>query len=373
MKFNCEKEVLSEAINNVILAVSSKSTLIALEGILIKCKNNELSLTGYNLELGITKVLSVDSVEDGNIILNATLLSNIINKMPGGNITFSSDEKLLTIITCKEAEFTILGLNAEEFPEIPTVTNENEFEISHFLLKNMISQTLFSIALNDQNPIHTGSLFDIKDGILNIVSVDGYRLAMRKEKINTDKQIKFVVPGKTLSEIVKLLSKIVMEEENYKVKICYSNRHIIFYICGYSIISRLLDGEFLDYKNAIPTTSKTTVKVKTKDFIDSINRASIIINERAKSPIKCEFKDNCGKLFCETSVGKINDVFDAKIDGEEVKIGFNNKYMYDALKATDCEEVYIKISGPLSPMKIVPLNDDSFLFLVLPVRLKDAN
>lgn len=370
MNFICEKSLLSEAINNVIPAVSSKSTLIALEGILLKCEKGTLSLTGYNLELGITKTIEVEEKKEGNIILNASLLSNIINKMPDGRVSFETDEKLLTIIKCKDVEFTILGLNAEEYPDIPQISEEKEFDIPHFILRKMISQTLFSVAQTDQNPVHTGSLFDLEDGILNIVSVDGYRLAMRKENVNINDSFKFVVPGKTLGEIVKLLSRLSLEEDEEKVKINVSNKHISFCINGYIIISRLLEGDFLDYKSAIPKESQTTVTVDTKDFIDSINRASIIINERAKSPIKCDIEDNVIKVFCETAMGKINDSVNAKIEGPSVKIGFNNKYMADALKATECDKINIQINGPISPMKIVPLEDNSFLFLVLPVRLK---
>lgn len=369
MKFICNKNLLNEAINNVIPAVSSKSTLLALEGVLLVCENNTLSITGYNLELGITKTIEVNSEINGSIILNASLLANIISKMPDGEIDFSTDEKLLTIIKCKDVEFTILGINADEFPEMPIISAEKQFDISHFILKKMISQTLFSVSLSEQNPIHTGSLFDIEDGILTIVSVDGFRLALRKEKININDKYKFVVPGKTLGEISKLLSRLdVLEDE--KVKINVTNKHISFNINGYIFISRLLEGEFLDYKNAIPRISKTSVTVETKKFIDTTNRASIIISERAKSPIKLSFEDNSIKLFCETAIGKVNDCIDAEISGESLKIGFNNKYLVDALKATECEKVNIQMSGPISPMTIVPVDDDSFLFLVLPVRLK---
>ncbi|MFZ2538412.1 MAG: DNA polymerase III subunit beta [Oscillospiraceae bacterium] len=370
MKFSCNKKDLSEAINNVLPAVTTKTTLIALEGILMQCENNSLKITGYNLELGIAKSVFVKSTEDGSIILNATLLANIINKMPDGEVSFKTDEKLLTIIECNDIEFTILGLNAEEYPDMPAISNDKEFSIAHHLLKNMISQTLFSVAQNDQNPILTGSLFDIKDSILYIVSVDGVRLALRKEKINVSENFQFVVPGKTLAEIVKLLSRLVLEDDDETVKVSVSNKHISFSINGYIIISRLLEGNFLDYETAIPKETQTTITIETRSFLDSINRASIIINERAKSPVKCTFANNNIKLFCETSIGKVNDSIHATIEGPEVKIGFNNRFMADALKASECETLKLEINGPISPIKILPLDDDSFLFLVLPVRLK---
>lgn len=370
MKFCCDKTVLSEAVNNVLPAVSTKSTLIALEGVLMRCDKNALSLTGYNLELGITKTIEVTGVEDGAVILNAGILSSIISKMPAGTVSITCDEKLLTVIECNEVEFTILGLDAEEYPDMPAITGEREFTIAHYLLKNMIAQTLFAVAQTDQNPVHTGSLFDIADGILHLVSVDGYRLAMRKEKINVEGDFKFVVPGKTLGEIVKLLARLVLDDGEERITIAVSNKHISFCVGGYIVISRLLEGDFLDYRNAIPKETQTKVTIETKKFLDSINRASIIINERAKSPIRCTFAEDGVKLFCETALGKINDALPAQIEGPDVKIGFNNKYMADALKASECEKILIEINGPVSPMKVLPLDDDSFLFLVLPVRLK---
>ena len=370
MKIACDKNILCEAIKNVQPAFSYKTTLVALEGILMKCRGGELSLTGYNLELGITKTVSVNSGEDGEVILNAVLLSNIVNKMPSGIVNISTDEKLLTMIECNDVEFTILGLDAAEYPDMPILSGEQEFELPHFLLKNMIAQTLFAVAQTDQNPVHTGSLFDIADGVLNVVSVDGYRLAMRSEKINVDGAFQFVVPGKTLSEIVKLLSRLVLDEEEEKIRISVSSKHISFCVSGYVVISRLLEGEFLDYRNAIPKESTTKVTVETRSFLDSINRASIIINERAKSPVRCTFETDSIKIFCETALGKVNDSIAAAIEGPEVKIGFNNKYMADALKASECDKIVVQINGPVSPMKLVPEDDDSFLFLVLPVRLK---
>lgn len=374
MKFTCDKNLLCETINNVSLAVSFKSTLIALEGILIKCTGQTLTLTGYNLELGIIKSIPVTAEEEGEIILNASLLSNIVNKMPAGNIHFSSDDKLLTVIRCNDAEFTILGLDSEDYPEIPLISNEQELYIKHDLFMNMISQTLFAIAQTDQTPVYTGALFDIKQKMLSVVAVDGYRLAIRKEAIDVDGDFQFIVPGKTLSEILKLLAKLPSDDENeILIQIRVSNKHIIFDISGYSIISRLLEGDFLDYNSAIPKQATTVATVNTREFINSINRASIIINDRAKSPIKCEFNSTIIKLYCETTLGKVQDAFEAQVSGDPVKIGFNNKYMADALKASECDQVLIEMSGQLSPMKILPPEGDSFLFLVLPVRLKDAN
>lgn len=386
MRFSCEKRDLSEIINNVLPAVSSKNNIAALEGLLINCYDNKLKITGYNLELGIIKEIDVNSETDGNIILNASLLANIINKMPDGTISFSTDDKLLTLIECNKIEFTILGLNADEFPSVPTINDESEKKISinNQLLKNMISQTIFAVANDATNPALTGSLFNIKDSILKIVSVDGVRLAMRKEKISYDgEDLEFIVPGKSLNEIVKLLNKISIDkssdddddnEEQSKlsnITISVFENHICFSINDYIVISRLLSGKFMDYETAIPSESKTTIVVSTKVLLESINRISIIINERAKSPIKCTFEDDKIKLNCETALGKANEEVDINLTGEDTIVGFNNRYIVDALKASESDKVRMQLNGAIIPIKVLPVDeeDDDFLFLVSPVRL----
>lgn len=375
MKFKCKKSELVNAVINVSLAVSYKSSLVSLEGILMKANNNQLELTGYNLELGITKTIEIDVIESGEIVLNAKLLTDIITKLADEEIYFDCDDKMLTLIKCGESEFNILGINPSEYPEMPTIEKGNNFNISEDILKNMIDKTSFAVALNEQIPIYTGCLFDINQGFLNLVSADGYRLAITKQKINTQDTHYFVVPGKTLNDVSKLLSKLEdkQKEEKLLVDINISNKHIIFDFNGYKVISRLLEGEFLDYKSAIPKDTLTTLKVKTKDFIKSIERVSVIITDRFKSPIKCNLNDGNVNLSCITTIGKVNDNFKTDMEGENVSIGFNNKYMIDALKASESDEVYVKINGPLSPMKVLPLDGDDFVFLVLPVRLKNDN
>lgn len=372
MKFSCDKNLLCEVINNASLAVASKSTIISLEGILMKCNNNQLTLTGFNLEFGIVKTIPVESSENGEIVLNAGLLSNIVNKMPSGEIHFFSDSKLLTVIRCQDVEFTILGLSAEDYPEIPVISDDQDLSVEVETFKSVVSQTLFAVSQSDQTPVYTGTLFDIKGDQLCVVSVDGYRLAMRKETIerSSSEAFHFIVPGKNLNEIQKLLAKLDIEEDGEnKINVRVSSKHVILEVAEYSIISRLLEGEFLDYNSTIPKESKTSVKVNTREFMGSINRASIIINDRAKSPVKCEFADSAIHISCETALGKVQDSFPAEIDGEAVKIGFNNKYMHDALRASESDEVLIQMNGPLSPMILLPLEGDDFLFLVLPVRL----
>ena len=365
MKITCVKQELVAAVTNVQRAVSSKSSLPALEGILLKASGDTVGLCGYDLELGITTSISATVEAEGDIVLSAKLFSDIVRRLPDSTVRIEVDEKFITNITCGVSEFAIVGIPASEYPELPSVSGASPLELTSALLKSMIRQTLFAVGDNDSKPVHTGTLFDLSEGVLRLVSVDGYRLAMRTERVACTDDFSFVVPGKTLSEVMKLLRE---DEENIHISV--GRRHIVFEIGRYSVISRLLGGEFLNYKAAIPPAHNTEVTVQTRSFIDSVERVSLLITDRLKSPVRCIFADGEVKVSCATSIGKANDVFTAPVQGENVEIGFNNRYLLDALRNTDSDEVRVQLKGALSPMKIVPRDGDSFLFLVLPVRLK---
>ena len=373
MKFNCDKAALTEAVLSVSPAVSQKSTLMALECVLLRCRGTVLSVIGYNLELGITKDLEVQGFEDGDIILNARLFSEIISKMPAGELSFSTDEKLLTVIKGGGAQFTILGMSADEYPELPVISRNNSFAMPCKTLRSMIGETLFAVSQDTSNPILTGTLFEGKDGVLHMVSVDGKRLALRQEPISFAEDFRFVVPGRALTEILKLTGRISSDEEEPMVQLSVGDRHIIFECGGYQLISRLLDGEFINYNSAIPSEGKTRVRVNVRELSDSIGRASIIISEKVKNPIRANFDSDTGiiQVSCETSLGKIDDQIPADLKGNSLRIGFNDRYMIDALKASGEDQVLLELGSTLSPIKIMPLEGDSFTFLVMPMRLKD--
>lgn len=375
MKFTCDKAALCEAANSVSPAVAAKSTLVALECILLSVKGTVLTVVGYNTELGITKTLDVSAAEEGDIILNARLFSEIINKMPAGPLRLSVDDKLLTVITGGSAQFTIVGMSAEEYPEIPKIDPEHSFEMENATLRSMISETLFAVSQDTAFPALTGTLFEGKDGVLYLVSVDGKRLALRKENVGAIENFKFIVPGKTLSEFMKLSARFTSDKEDgsLPVSIGVGSRHILFSCCGFTMISRLLEGDFIDYSVAIPGKGTTTAVVSTRAFMDSISRASIIISEKVKNPIRANFDSDAGliQVSCETSLGKIDDQLPADLKGNSLRIGFNDRYMIDALKASGEDQVLLELGSTLSPIKIMPLEGDSFTFLVMPMRLKD--
>lgn len=369
MRFHCDKATLCEAVNSVAPAVSAKSTVMALECVLLRCREGRLSVIGYNLELGITKEIEVQSAENGEILLNARLFGEILNKMPEGSVSVASDEKLLTVIKSGGAQFTILGMSAEEYPEIPLVSEERSFRLPADTLRSMISQTLFAVSQDMNTPVLTGALFEKKGGFLHLVSVDGCRLALRREPVAGEEDFRFIVPGKTLSELLKLTSRYAGGEEEILVKA--GGKHIVFCCGGYNMISRLLEGEFIDYNAAIPREYKTRLTVSARAFAESIGRASIIISEKIKNPVKAVFENGVAAISCETSMGKVTDSFPVALEGEPVRIGFNNKYMTDALKASELDELIIEINTAFSPIKLLPKEGDSFVFLVMPMRLKD--
>ena len=362
MKFTVEKRLLNEAVTNLQRAVSSKTSIPALEGILIRSEENRLILTAYDLEIGMQTELPAIISAPGAIILTAKLFAEIVRRSPDEDITIDVDDRNTATITSGVSCFTIIGMDSAEFPELPKITDADTIKMPQELLKSMIRQTLFAVADSTAKPIHQGSLFKIESGNLDVVSVDGYRLALRREAINYANNTEFVVPGKTLSEVLKLL-----KDSEGEVEICPSRRHILFRIDNYTVISALLEGEFLDYKSALPKDKKTEVTVSTRTMIESVERVSLLITDRLKSPVRCVIGEDTVKLFCTTTMGRATDQISAEISGDQLEIGFNNKYLLDALRAAETDEVRLQLGGPISPMLVLPKEGDAFSFLVLPV------
>lgn len=369
MQFSCLLNSLSEIVNNVSLAISPKTnTIPALEGILLESiSSNQLKITGYDLDIGIIGSLQVNIVKEGAIILNAQLLKEILRKMAGPVVNFSVNDKFITVISDNETEYKIIGIDPQDYPTIPQIGVNQTLTIKDKVLKTMVSQTLFAVSQNStQNPILCGSMFKVENGYLNIVSVDGYRVALSRRKIETTlSNINFVVPSKTLNEICKLLS----EEEKPETIIEISQSHVLFKIGGYFIITRLLEGSFIDYEAAIPKKSSTTIVTDPKELAQRIERVSIMVTNRISVVMKVESDQVL--LKCESTLGQANDMLPAQMTGEPIeKIAFNNRYMLEALKHAECEKIKINMDGPVMPIKIEPVDSDEFLYLVLPVRLK---
>lgn len=367
MKFICNTATLSAACQSVQRAVSAKTSIPAIEGIYIKALGSELVLTGYDLELGITTSVEARVDENGGIVLNARILCDILRKLPGETVSVESDERQMAVIRSGEMKYSLIGISPDEYPELPAVTGGFPIVLQQDILREMIRQTIFSVAVNENKVVHTGVKFEIEQGEIKLIAVDGFRLAVRKEAIDyTGDPITFIVPAKTLSEVVKLFSG----DSDATVSIGVGKRHIVFEVGSFTVVSRLLDGEFLNYRSAIPNLVSTTVRVNTQALIDSIERTSLIITDKIKSPLRCNFDAGEIRISSTTSLGSANDKVPAEITGAPVEIGFNNRFLLEALRVCDTDEVYLQLNGSVAPILIVPPQGDSFLFLILPVRLK---
>lgn len=369
MRLYCDTAALATACQNVSHAASTKTAIPAIEGILLVAKNQTLYLTGYDLEMGITTAISANVEEEGALVINAHMFSETLRKLPADVVTIDSDSRNIASIRSGEFASTLIGISAEEYPELPAVMGGYPVEIDQAILKDMIRKTIFSVAAKDSKIVHTGIRFEVRENHLRLIAVDGVRLAIRNEEIAYEgEELTFVVPAKTLSEVVKL-----MDDEEATIRIGVGKRHIEINVGNYGIISRLLDGEFLKYESAIPDSAKTVITADTRQLMDCVDRTSLIITDKIKSPIKCTFEDNEIQMSCISSLGTAQDRMECKIEGEGLTIGFNNKYMLDALRNCETDEVKILLSGAIRPILIVPHSGDSFLFLILPVRLKNED
>lgn len=367
MKFTCNRKVLNEACNNVIRAVSPKVTIPTIEGILVECGSDTVSLTGYDFEFGINTTLQATVSEAGAIVINAKIMCDIVRKIASDTIMFESNGNNI-IVSGGATQYSITGIDADEYPELPSVSGGYPLFVNQHMLQEMVMQTLFAVAENEASkPVHTGLKFEMTKNQIRLIGVDGYRLAIRTEVIKYDgEEVSFIVPKKTIKELIKIIG----EDKDKELSISIGKRHIVFEVNNYSIISRLLDGDFLDYNAAIPKVVTTTVLVNTSDAISCIERTIPVIENNAKNPIRCLFDNDEIRISTVSSLGRVVDYTNANINGDRVEIGFNSKYVLDALHAADTDQVKIELNGPVSPVKFLPLNDDSYLFLVLPMRLK---
>ena len=367
MNIVCDKVLLSAAIDGVSKAVTMRSAIPVLEGILLKAEGFQLNLTGYDLEMGIVTTIEANVKEAGEVVLNAKLLSSMISRMPAGQVAITSAENGKTTIQSGVVQFEIQSMPASDFPELPNTGAEETLTIKTGVLKDMIDRTLYAVSQDEKKPAHTGELFEILPDKLTVVALDGYRLAIVERPVTAVKDIRIIVPSKTMTEVSHLLPN----DDEELVHISANRRYVVLMAGGYTIMSRLIEGEFLNYRNVIPADSRTRVTIDTKEFVETIERASLIITERLKNPLRISFTEGKVVVRCQTNLGRVVDEFNADCEGDEVEIGFNNRYLLDALRNARTEKVRMEISGPLSPVKVLPAEGSDFLYLVLPVRFKN--
>lgn len=367
MKFSCEKSILQEAIVTASRAVSSKSPVALLEGLLITA-DDSLSLCGYNMSMGIRVTIGAMVEEPGSAVLNARLFGDIIRKLPDEIIYIETNQSMLTTIRCGKTVFNLIASEAQDFPQLPEVNlNDNPIVLPQKTLKSMISQTIFAVSDNESKPIHTGCLFEAEGNQLNIAAVDGYRLSVRRELLPNacDNAKSFVVPGPALREVERILN-----ESDDNIEIFPDERHILFRSGDTILITRLIEGEFLNYRAAIPNDFASTIQVNTKTLIQSIERVSLIVSEKLKNPVRMKFDGSLLQLSCITAIGKSYDECSYEGTVDNLEIGFNNRYLLDALRACPDGTVNLSVKGNLNPIVFTPEEGDSFTYLVLPVRLK---
>ena len=369
MKFSCEKVLLQSAVNVASRAVAQKSSIPALEGLLLHA-DSQLTVSGYNMQTGIRTTLSADIAEGGDIVLNARLFGDIIRRMPDDVITLTADDKQMVHLRCGDADFDIMGLSAADYPDLPEVEDDFSVSIQQKTLRAMIEEVAFAVSTNESRPVHTGALFEIDEKGLTMVAVDGFRLAVRREKLEKidGGAFSFVAPGAALNEV-----KSICADTEDLASVTLGKRHILFEVGSTELICRRLEGEFLDYKNAIPRKNPITLTADTKSLIQSIDRVSVVISDKLKSPVRCLFEHDRVLLSAKTGNGEGKDVCRLCGDGNGLEIGFNNRYLMEALRYAPADTVKIELNTGVSPAIIVPVDgEENFLYMVLPVRLRSA-
>ncbi|MSS62967.1 DNA polymerase III subunit beta [Velocimicrobium porci] len=364
MKIICKKSDLLNRVNIALKAVSTKSTLPILECIVIEVKSNQIKLIANDMELGIETLVQGEILEEGIIALNAKIFSEIIRKLPDNDITIETDANYTAHITCEKAKFNIAGKSDEEFPTLPIIERDNFITLSQFSLKEIIRQTVFSISDNESNKIMTGELFEINQNEFKVVSLDGHRISIRKIQLKEEyNHIKVIVPGKTLNEISKILSGEIEDE----VKIFFTNKHIVFEFDNTMVLSRLIEGEYYKIDQMLSSDYETKITINKKEFLSCIDRATLLIKESEKKPIIINIGDSSMELKINSTIGSMKEEIDIHKEGKDILIGFNPKFLIDALRVIDEEEVDIYLFNPKAPCFIKD-KEETYIYLILPVN-----
>ena len=371
MKIVCYKDTILKAINSVVKGVASKTTMPILEGILIQTNDKELKLTTFDLEIGIEYVMECEIKEQGSTVVNAIMFSEIIKKLPNTEIHISVNESNLLEIECEGSLYKLATMNPEEFPELPKIEVENSIEIDQSVLKNMIRKTIFAVSTEESRPIFTGCLFEIENNKLTLVSVDGFRLAMRSIFLNKQSNdFKAVIPGKTLNEVNKIIF-----DSFEPVKIGVAKNQALFEMENCKVVTRILDGEFLNYKNVIPSNWETRIKTDKSSIQNSFERISLIsasaVEKEKKYPVKVQVDIGKVIISCTNQTGDAKEELYVATEGKNLEAGFNPKYFLDSLKVIEDEEVYIEFGTSISPCLIKSVENNDYTYMILPIRLKE--
>ena len=369
MRFTCEKSMLVQGLNIAGRTVAQKSSLSVIEGILCKAGLG-LSLTGYNMETAITYEIEAEVADPGQCILPAKLFGDIIRRLPEGPVTVVVSDDYKVSIRAGYASFTISAESAEDYPELPDVNSGRPIRIPQNKLKELISGTIFAVSENQGRPIHTGVKFEVTDTSITAIAVDGFRLARRTyhPEEGTERELSFVVPAAGLKEV----EKIVADVEDM-ASFTLGTKHILFQIGKATLVCRLLEGEFLDWRKVVPSNCPIKLVANVGELSSSVERVGLIVSEKYKSPVRCVFSHNELLMRTNTTIGAAEDKCSLAGDGKELEIGFNVRYLADALKVVPSEEVTLELTNGLSPIVLTPVDDKfDFAYMVLPVRIKNS-
>ncbi|AJH02289.1 DNA polymerase III subunit beta [Clostridium beijerinckii] len=364
MIFTCEKQKILEGISIVQKAITGKSTMPILEGIYINASNSTITLIGSDIDVSIQTLVDATIMEEGSIVIDAKIFGEIIRKLPNSTIRIETMENQLIKITCEKSIFDVVYMNTNEFPELPEINENLKISVNQNILKNMIKGTSFAIAQDETRPILQGILFEVRNKNLNLVALDGYRLAIKSEFLDTDIDIEVVIPGKTLNEVSKIL-----EDIDEIVDITFTNNHILFNLKRTKIISRLLEGKFINYKSLLPQEHKLFVNVNRQELQNAIERASLMAKDGNTNLIKLDLHQDNLVITSNSQLGKVRDEISIKLQGDEIEIAFNSKYLLDVLKNMEDNEVVMKMTSGISPCVIEENSNENAKYLVLPVRL----
>ncbi|MCI8273845.1 MAG: DNA polymerase III subunit beta [Clostridia bacterium] len=371
MKIVCYKDNILKALNSVVKGVASKTTMPILEGILIQTNDNEIKLTTYDLEIGIEYVMECEVKEQGSTVVNAIMFNEIMRKLPDTEIHISLNENNFLEIECEGSLYKLATMNPEEFPELPKIEIENSIELEQNILKTMIRKTIFAVSSEENRQIFTGCLFEVENNKLNVVAVDGFRLALRNVYLqNKVNDFKAVIPGRTLNEINKILL-----ESFDTIKIGIAKNQALFEMEKCKIVTRTLDGEFLNYKSVIPTNWETRIKVNKNNLQNCFERISLIssssIEKEKKYPVKVSIDIGKVTISCTNQTGDAKEEIYVSTEGKNLEVGFNPKYFLDSLKVIEDEEVFVEFGTSISPCLVKSVENNDYVYMILPIRLKE--
>lgn len=370
MKIKCKVQEIINSLGIVFKSSSSKTTMPILEGVLIETLEDSIKLTTYDLEIGVETIIPCDVIESGKTVIDIKLLNEILRKLETDEVSLDADENIFTI-TSDNGIFKLTVMDPNEYPRLPVFSVENWIELEQKVLKNMIRKILFAVSNDETRAIYTGALVKVEDNLLTIVALDGFRLALKKYVSTSNiNNFQAIIPGKVLNELTKILSDL----DDLTIKIGINKNQALFKSEKTTIISRLIEGEFLNYTNIIPSNFETKVKVKTKSLLDSFERVALFSKENTdkdkKSPVKMNINVDGIMLSCISQTGDAKENLTAVVEGNEIEIGFNPKFFIDVLKVIDDPEIYIEFTSNISPVLIKPIVDNDFIYVVLPIKLR---